>query len=271
MPKRSAMGRIQAASQRQGRCLLHSSSTARHSLHSTTVVVCSPCFQLEWMLMHQVCCLVRCRRPMRPLYNLCDLNCALRCCCAAFACRLIRSAHPTSKGPKPHAAASGSQLSGLMRPPLPRQPPSMHQSAAGPSGSSSSGMSAPWALDPQPQQQLQQRFSFTQQQQFGSQSNAPMQPQQKHQRSTGPDGGPSPPPPPAAGPPPSSIAAQLMPGPFPRVHRMLPGPAGKLQALQAAGRLESATPEALGLSSTGADEVGWAGVLLGSEWVGRIE
>jgi hypothetical protein len=41
----------------------------------------------------------------------------------------------------------------------------------------------------------------------------------------------------------------------PQVHRMLPGPAGKLQALQAAGRLESATPEALGLSSGGGDEV----------------
>jgi hypothetical protein len=43
---------------------------------------------------------------------------------------------------------------------------------------------------------------------------------------------------------------------------MLPGPAGKLQALQAAGRLETATPEELGLSSGGSgDEVrpaaGW--------------
>lgn len=47
--------------------------------------------------------------------------------------------------------------------------------------------------------------------------------------------------------------------PFKRAHaqvaRMLPGPAGKLQELQAAGRLDTATPEALGLSSAGGDEV----------------
>lgn len=36
---------------------------------------------------------------------------------------------------------------------------------------------------------------------------------------------------------------------------MLPGPAGKLQSLQAAGRLESATPEALGLSIGSGQEV----------------
>jgi hypothetical protein len=43
--------------------------------------------------------------------------------------------------------------------------------------------------------------------------------------------------------------------PGPQVRRVLPGPAGKLQALEAAGRLESCTPEALGLSGGGGDEV----------------
>lgn len=42
----------------------------------------------------------------------------------------------------------------------------------------------------------------------------------------------------------------------PQVSRVLPGPAGKLQALAAAGRLETATPEALGLSSSTGEEVG---------------
>jgi hypothetical protein len=163
--------------------------------------------------------------------------------------------------------ASQTQPSGLMRPPPPRQPHSaqqqqqqqqqqqssqqhgfgmrgpMHPSGMQHAGPGSSMPPPSWTPDSQNQQQ-------------GYPASQPgAEEDEGGRRATSQPPGATPPTGGSAGPPPSSIAAQLRPGPFPRVPRVLPGPAGKLQALQAAGRLETTTPEALGLSNGGGDEV----------------
>jgi hypothetical protein len=91
---------------------------------------------------------------------------------------------------------------GLMRPPPPRQPPA---------GSAGTGTAPPlWPSQTQLQAQQQQ------QQQQKQQEGGPFGTLPGHHGSPTEQGAPQPN---AVGPPPSSIAAQLRPGPFPRVSR----------------------------------------------------